>query len=68
MQANPSACQAARRAPPRAAGMHAGKSQCMHAARGGGRRGLTLDSNRSEASQPAASRRHDFVPEVRPGC
>ena len=33
MQANPSACQAARRAPPRAAGRHAGKSQCMHAAR-----------------------------------
>ena len=30
---NPSACQAARRAPPRAAGRHAGKSQCMHAAR-----------------------------------
>ena len=37
MQANPSACQAARRAPPRAAGRHAGKSQCMHAARGGRR-------------------------------
>ena len=35
MQANPSACQAARRAPPRAAGRHAGKSQCMHATRGG---------------------------------